>query len=202
MIVEGLGGFFTNSLALISDAGHMLSDSISLGIALIAFTLGAKQANTNKTFGYKRFEILAAVLNGITLMLIAIYIFYEAIERFKNPPEVASTGMLIIALVGLFINIIVAWIMLRGSDVEENLNMRGAYLHVISDMLGSIGAVIAALLIIFFRWGWADPLASVIVAILVLRSGFYVTKSSLHVLMEGAPSNINTKDIIKTIKKF
>ena len=180
----------------------MLSDSISLGIALIAFTLGAKQANTNKTFGYKRFEILAAVLNGITLMLIAIYIFYEAIERFKNPPEVASTGMLIIALVGLFINIIVAWIMLRGSDVEENLNMRGAYLHVISDMLGSIGAVIAALLIIFFRWGWADPLASVIVAILVLRSGFYVTKSSLHVLMEGAPSNINTKDIIKTIKKF
>ena len=85
-------------------------------------------------------------------------------------------------------------------DVEENLNMRGAYLHVISDMLGSIGAVIAALLIIFFRWGWADPLASVIVAILVLRSGFYVTKSSLHVLMEGAPSNINTKDIIKTIK--
>ncbi|WP_145460706.1 cation diffusion facilitator family transporter, partial [Staphylococcus saprophyticus] len=139
MIVEGLGGFFTNSLALISDAGHMLSDSISLGIALIAFTLGAKQANTNKTFGYKRFEILAAVLNGITLMLIAIYIFYEAIERFKNPPEVASTGMLIIALVGLFINIIVAWIMLRGSDVEENLNMRGAYLHVISDMLGSIG---------------------------------------------------------------
>ena len=86
MIVEGLGGFFTNSLALISDAGHMLSDSISLGIALIAFTLGAKQANTNKTFGYKRFEILASVLNGITLMLIAIYIFYEAIERFKNPP--------------------------------------------------------------------------------------------------------------------
>ena len=108
--------------------------------------------------------------------------------------------MLIIALVGLFINIIVAWIILRGSDVEENLNMRGAYLHVISDMLGSIGAVIATLLIIFFRWGWADPLASVIVAILVLRSGFYVTKSSLHVLMEGAPSNINTKDIIKTIK--
>ena len=199
MIVEGLGGFFTNSLALISDAGHMLSDSISLGIALIAFTLGAKQANTNKTFGYKRFEILAAVLNGITLMLIAIYIFMKLLRDLKTP-EVASTGMLIIALVGLFINIIVAWIMLRGSDVEENLNMRGAYLHVISDMLGSIGAVIAALLIIFFRWGWADPLASVIVAILVLRSGFYVTKSSLHVLMEGAPSNINTKDIIKTIK--
>ena len=104
MIVEGLGGFFTNSLALISDAGHMLSDSISLGIALIAFTLGAKQANTNKTFGYKRFEILAAVLNGIDIN--SYLYFYEAIERFKTP-EVASTGMLIIALIGLFINIVV-----------------------------------------------------------------------------------------------
>ncbi|EST94733.1 cation transporter, partial [Staphylococcus epidermidis Scl31] len=146
MIIEAFGGFITNSLALLSDAGHMLSDSISLGIALIAFTLGAKRANTSKTFGYKRFEILAAVLNGITLILISLYIFYEALQRFKNPPEVASTGMLIIALVGLLVNIVVAWIMLRGSDVEENLNMRGAYLHVISDMLGSIGAVIAALL--------------------------------------------------------
>ncbi|MDT4192284.1 cation diffusion facilitator family transporter [Staphylococcus haemolyticus] len=202
MIIEAFGGFITNSLALLSDAGHMLSDSISLGIALIAFTLGAKRANTSKTFGYKRFEILAAVLNGITLILISLYIFYEALQRFKNPPEVASTGMLIIALAGLLVNIVVAWIMLRGSDVEENLNMRGAYLHVISDMLGSIGAVIAALLIMFFGWGWADPLASVIVAALVLRSGFYVTKSGLHVLMEGSPSNVDTDTIIKTIKTF
>lgn len=200
MIIEAFGGFITNSLALLSDAGHMLSDSISLGVAVLAFTLGKKAANYSKTYGYKRFEILAAVLNGITLVLIALFIFYEAIQRFQNPPEVASTGMLIIAIIGLLVNILVAWIMMRGGDVEENLNMRGAYLHVISDMLGSIGAVIAALLIIFFGWGWADPLASVIVAALVLRSGYYVTKSGLHVLMEGTPQNVDVDDVIQTIQ--
>ncbi|MGG0717966.1 cation diffusion facilitator family transporter [Robertmurraya massiliosenegalensis] len=200
MIIEAIGGFITNSLALLSDAGHMLSDSISLGVALLAFTLGEKVANHSKTYGYKRFEILAAVLNGVTLVLIAIYIFYEAIQRFRNPPEIASSGMLIIAIIGLLVNILVAWIMMRGGDVEENLNMRGAYLHVISDMLGSIGAIVAALLIMFFDWGWADPLASVIVAALVLRSGYYVTKSGLHVLMEGAPQNVDVDDVINTIK--
>lgn len=200
MIVEAIGGLLTNSLALLADAGHMLSDSISLGIALIAFSLAEKAANYSKTYGYKRFEILAAVLNGVTLIIIAIYIFYEAIERFRNPPEVASTGMLIIAIIGLLVNIIVAWIMMRGGDVEENLNMRGAYLHVISDMLGSIGAIIAALLILFFGWGWADPLASVIVAVLVLRSGYLVTKSGLHVLMEGTPHNVDVEEVINIIK--
>ncbi|HLR71963.1 MAG TPA: cation diffusion facilitator family transporter [Pseudogracilibacillus sp.] len=201
MIVEAIGGFLTNSLALLADAGHMLSDAISLGIALLAFTLGEKAANYSKTYGYKRFEILAAVLNGVTLVLIAIFIFYEAIGRFLNPPEVASTGMLIIACIGLVVNILVAWIMMRGGDVEENLNMRGAYLHVISDMLGSIGAIIAALLIMFLGWGWADPLASVIVAALVLRSGYYVAKSGLHVLMEGTPENVDIDDVIQTILK-
>lgn len=199
MIIEAIGGFMTNSLALLSDAGHMLSDAISLGIALMAFTLGEKAANYSKTFGYKRFEILAAVLNGITLVLIAIFIFYEAIQRFQHPPEVASTGMLIIASIGLLVNIVVAWIMMRGGDVEENLNMRGAYLHVLSDMLGSIGAIVAALLMIFFGWGWADPLASVIVAALVLRSGYFVTKSGLHVLMEGTPENVDVDDIVQTL---
>lgn len=200
MIVEAVGGFLTNSLALLSDAGHMLSDSISLGIALLAFTLGEKAANYSKTYGYKRFEILAAVLNGATLVFIAIYIFYEAFQRFQNPPEVASTGMLIIASIGLLVNIFVAWIMMRGGDVKENLNLRGAYLHVISDMLGSIGAIIAALLMMFFGWGWADPLASVIVAALVLRSGYYVMKSGLHVLMEGAPQNVDMDAVIQTIQ--
>ena len=200
MFIEVIGGFITNSLALLSDAGHMFSDALSLGVALLAFTLGEKAANYSKTYGYKRFEILAAVLNGVTLVLIAIYIFYEAVMRFQNPPEVASTGMLIIASIGLLVNVFVAWIMGRGGDVEENLNMRGAYLHVISDMLGSIGAITAALLIIFFGWGWTDPLASVIIAVLVLRSGYYVTKSGLHVLMEGAPHNVDFNDVIHTIQ--
>ncbi|MFB5087687.1 cation diffusion facilitator family transporter [Psychrobacillus sp. PGGUH221] len=201
MIVEAVGGYITNSLALLSDAGHMLSDAVSLGIALLAFTFSEKAANASKTYGYKRFEVLAAVLNGVTLILIAFFIFYEAIERFTNPPEVATTGMLVISSIGLAVNILVAWIMMRGSDTKENLNMRGAFLHVISDMLGSIGAIIAALLIMFFGWGWADPLASVIVAALVLRSGYYVTKASLHVLMEGTPQNVSVNDIVHTIEQ-
>ncbi|MEC2077774.1 cation diffusion facilitator family transporter [Metabacillus fastidiosus] len=201
MNIEAIGGFITNSLALLSDAGHMLSDSISLAIALIAFSLSGKSANYSKTFGYKRFEILAAVLNGVTLILIALYIFYESIERFANPPEVETNGMLIISSIGLLVNILVAWIMMRGGDTKENLNMHGAFLHVLSDMLGSVGAIIAGLLIMFFGWGWADPLASVIVAILVLRSGYFVTKASIHVLMEGTPQNVDVDDVIQTIEK-
>ncbi|TKI52950.1 cation transporter [Lysinibacillus mangiferihumi] len=201
MVIEAIGGFLTNSLALLSDAGHMLSDSISLAIALLAFIFGEKAASFSKTYGYKRFEILAAVLNGVTLILIALFIFYEAIERFANPPEVATTGMLIISVIGLLINIVVAWIMMRGGDTEDNLNMRGAFLHVLSDMLGSVGAIIAALVIMFFGWGWADPLASVIVAILVLRSGYFVTKSAIHVLMEGTPSNVDVQEIIQIMEQ-
>ncbi|WP_045508295.1 cation diffusion facilitator family transporter [Bacillus amyloliquefaciens] len=201
MIIEAIGGFLTNSLALLSDAGHMLSDSISLMIALIAFKLAEKKASHNKTFGYKRFEILAAVINGVALILISLYIIYEAIKRFSHPPEVATTGMLVISIIGLAVNILVAWIMLNGGDTKNNLNIKGAYLHVISDMLGSIGAILAAILIIFFGWGWADPLASVIVAVLVLRSGYNVTKDAIHVLMEGTPENIDVTDIIHTIEE-
>lgn len=202
MIIEAIGGFMTNSLALLSDAGHMLSDSLALAIALLAFKFGEKAVNTGKTYGYRRFEILAATLNGLTLVGIALYIFYEAIDRFANPPEVATVGMLIISTIGLLVNILVAWIMMRGGDTEHNLNMHGAFLHVISDMLGSVGAIAAALLMMFFGWGWADPLASVIVAILVLRSGYIVSKNSLHVLMEGTPKNINVDDIAQAILKI
>ncbi len=201
MIVEVIGGLITNSLALLADAGHMLSDAISLFIALLAFTFSSKVADYGKTYGYKRFEILAAVINGATLILISAYIIYEAIERFQTPHEIASKGMLIVAFVGLLVNVLVAWIMMRGGNVEDNLNMRGAYLHVISDMLGSVGAIIAALLIMFFGWGWADPLASIIVAMLVLRSGYLVTQSSIHVLMEGTPDNIEIEKVAQEIMK-
>ncbi len=201
MIVEVIGGYLTKSLALIADAGHMLSDAVSLFIALMAFKFSSKVADYGKTYGYKRFEILAAVINGATLIAIAFYIFYEAIKRFQHPSEILSSGMLIIAIIGLLINALVAWIMMRGSDVKNNLNMRGAYLHVLSDMLGSIGAIAAALLIIFFGWNWADPLASIIVAVLVLRSGYFVTKASIHVLMEGTPENVEIEKITETILK-
>jgi len=199
MIIEVIGGFLTNSLALLSDAGHMLSDAVSLGVGLMAFKIGEKLASYQKTYGYKRFEILAAVFNGVTLIVIALYIFYEAYHRFMAPPEVASTGMLVIASIGLIVNIVVAWVLMRG-DTEENLNLRAAFLHVLGDLLGSVGAVAAALLIMFFGWGWADPLASVIVATLVLVSGWRVTKDAVHVLMEGTPKNVELDDIINTIE--
>lgn len=202
MVVEAVGGFLTNSLALLADAGHMLSDAISLGVAVIALTLGERAANYSKTYGYKRFEILAAVFNGVTLILISGFIFYEAIGRFQNPPEVASYGMLAIAAVGLAVNILVAWMLMRSGSTEDNLNMRAAFLHVIGDMLGSVGAIVAALLMIFFGWGIADPLASVIVAVLILISGWRVTKDSLHVLMEGTPADVDLNEIVSKIKEI
>ena len=200
MVVEATGGFLTNSLALISDAGHMLSDAVSLGIGLLAFTLGEKTANFSKTYGYKRLEILAAVFNGGTLLFISIYIFFEAYRRFSEPPEVASTGMLIIAIIGLLVNILVAWILMRGNK-EDNLNLKAAFIHVIGDLLGSVGAVAAALCIMLFGWGWADPLASILVSVLVLISGWRITRDAVHILMEGTPQNIEMAEIIRIFEQ-
>ncbi|GAB4074044.1 CDF family zinc transporter CzcD [Barrientosiimonas marina] len=201
MLVEVVGGFLSGSLALLSDAGHMLSDAASLGVGLLAFKFGEKNASYEKTYGYKRFEILAAVFNGAVLIVISLLIFYEAFQRFMAPPEVASTGMLVVACIGLIVNLVVARV-LHGGDKDENLNMRAAFLHVLGDLLGSIGAVTAAILIMLFDWTWADPLASVIVAILVLISGWRVTKDAVHVLMEGTPENVELDDIIKTIENI
>ena len=201
MIVEVIGGVLTNSLALLSDAGHMLSDAISLAVALAAFKMGEKAADSARTFGYRRFEILAAVFNGVTLIVIAVFIIAEAAGRFVNPPEVATTGMLIIAFLGLVINIVVAKILMSG-DTHDNLNMKGALLHVFGDLLGSVAAIVAALSIMFFGWGFMDPLASVIVAILIAVSGFRILRQSLNVLMEGVPENIDVDTIINTINNI
>jgi cobalt-zinc-cadmium efflux system protein len=200
MVVEVVGGLLTNSLALLSDAGHMLSDAVALGLSFFALKLGERAVTKNKTYGFKRFEIIAAALNGITLILIAVYIFYEAFHRFLNPPSVQSTGMLVIATLGLLVNIIAAMILMKGD--KDNLNVRSALLHVIGDMLGSFGAIAAALLIMFFGWGWADPLASVIVAALVLVSGYRVTMDSFHVLMEGAPAQLDLDKIKQALLKI
>src|SRR5699024_12487985 len=146
------------------DGHNILLYSIALGISIIVFKLNEKAASSNNAYGLKRIEIIAATLNGIILLGVSIYIFYEAIKRFANPPEVATTGMLMIGVIGLVVNITVAIIMFKGSDTKDNLNMRGAYLHVMSDTLGSVGAIVAALLIMIFGWGLADPIASVVVA--------------------------------------
>ncbi|MGE6245204.1 cation diffusion facilitator family transporter [Psychrobacter proteolyticus] len=229
MFIEAIGGWLTGSLALLSDAGHMLSDAIALGATLVAFKIGEKAATHQKTFGYKRFEILVATVNGATLIIIALMIFYEAIKRFNSPPEIATQGMLIVATIGMLINILVAWLMHRGSQSGEahgdkhsdshgmddakvseqksdntepvNLNMQSAYLHVLSDLLGSVAAIVAALLMMGFGWVWADAVASVIVAVLILISGYRVVRDSVHILMEGTPANISLVDVEQKLLK-
>jgi cobalt-zinc-cadmium efflux system protein len=201
MVIEVIGGLVTNSLALLSDAGHMLSDAAALGLSYLALRLGERKATKSKTYGYKRFEIIAASINGVTLIVISIYIFYEAFHRIINPPEVKSLGMLLISVLGLVVNIIAAWILMSG-DKDENLNVRSAFLHVIGDMLGSAGAITAALLIYFFDWGIADPIASIIVAVLIIISGWRVTRESFHILMEGTPSQIDMKDVKNALLKI
>jgi len=202
MFVEFIGGYLTNSLALISDAGHMLSDAVALGLSLSALIFGARAATSSKTYGYKRFEILAALLNGIVLVLLAIFIFKEAIERLSEPPHVIGRGMMIISIIGLIINIIVAYILHSQGSTEENLNVRSAFLHVIGDLLGSVGAIIAAILIMAFGWYIADPIASMIVSLLVLYSGWHVLKESVNILMEAKPSGIDSGEVTLLLKSI
>lgn len=202
MFVEFIGGIATNSLALLSDAGHMLSDAVALGLSLTALIFGARAATASKTYGYKRFEILAALLNGIVLVLLAIYIFYEVITRLSEPPHVLGTGMVIISTIGLIINIIVAYILHSQGSTEENLNVRSAFLHVIGDLLGSVGAIIAAILIIAFGWYIADSIASMIVSVLVLYSGWHVLKESVNILMEAKPADIDYEKVKESLQSI
>lgn len=201
MLVEFIGGIMTNSLALLSDAAHMLSDSVALGLSLAAIIWGERAATRNKTYGYKRFEILAALLNGITLVALSMYILYEAIERLSHPPTVIGKGMMIISIAGLIINLIVAWILSRG-ETKDNLNIRSAFMHVLGDLLGSVGAIVAATLILLFDWNIADPIASMIVSVLVLYSGWHILKDSVHILMESKPSSVDTEDVIEGLKNI
>ena len=200
MLVEALAGWLSGSLALLSDAGHMFSDAASLALALLAFKWAEKAANSQKSFGYQRVEILAAALNGLTLVVMAGWIVLEAIIRAFRPVAVASTTMLVVAVLGLLVNIGVAWLMLRGE--RDNLNMHGAFLHVLGDLLGSVAAVIAGILIKAFGWNWADLLASVMVALLIGKSGWGVLGSSLHILMEGTPAGTDLLKISEDIQKI
>lgn len=197
MLIEVVGGYLTGSLALLSDAGHMFSDAVALAMTLVAFVIGKKSATHHKTFGYRRFEILIAMINGLMLFIISAGIVYEAILRFSQPPHIATTGMLVISTIGLIVNLVVAKL-LHGGDTN-NLNMKSAYLHVLSDLLGSVAAIIAAVLIMAFGWVWADAVVSILVALLILRSGFAVVKNATHILMEGAPADIDQSRIVKAL---
>lgn len=198
MFLEFFGGLITNSLALLSDSGHMLSDASSLLLSLVAIWFASKPASANKSYGFYRFEILAALFNGVTLFVIAGFIVWEAYGRFFQPPTVASGSMMLIASVGLFANLFSAWSLMRKGDVKNNVNLRSAYLHVLGDALGSVGAIIAGILMLLFDWYVADPIISVLVALLILKSAWGVIKHSTHILMEGTPSSIN-QDEVKSV---
>lgn len=202
MLLEFVGGLITNSLALLSDAGHMLSDSSSLLLSLIAFWFATRPASPKKTYGFYRFEILAALFNAVTLFIIAGFIVFEAFERFVEPPEVASGTMMIIAGVGLLANLVSAWALISKGDVKNNVNLRSAYLHVLGDALGSVGAIIAGLLMLLFEWYIADPIISVVVAILILKSAWGVLTHSIHILMEGTPITIDQIEVKAVLEEI
>lgn len=191
MVLEFFGGLFTNSLALLSDAGHMLSDVTSLGLSLVAVWLAARPPTPQKTYGYYRLEILAAFLNGVTLFAIAGFIAWEAYGRLQAPPVVAGAAMIVISGIGLAANAGSALVLLRVSDIHGSVNVRSAYIHILSDALGSIGAIVAGLLMLFFQWYIADPIISVAVALLIFRSAWGVVNHTVHVLLEGTPETVD-----------
>ncbi|AIG25966.1 cation transporter [Brevibacillus laterosporus] len=200
LIVEVIGGFLTNSLALLSDAGHMLSDSSALFLSLIAMFFAARKPSAKKTYGFYRFEILAALINGVMLVVISLVIIWEAYQRFFAPPEVASLSMMGIAFVGLLANIAAAFVLMRG-DYKNNLNIRSAFLHVLGDLLGSVGAILAGLLMWKFNWYIADPIISVVVAVLIMLSAWRVTRDSVDVLMESTPASIDADQVSDALSK-
>ncbi len=189
MLAEFAGGLWTNSLALLADATHMLTDVTALALSLFAIWFTRRPATPEKTYGYFRVEILAALVNGAGLVLFAFFIIYEAFQRFFEPEAVKGAQMLMVASLGFAANLVCVWV-LRGSH-QENLNIRGAFLHVIGDALGSLGTIGAGLLILFWQAFWADPMVSVLVSILILWSAWKLVKDSLLVLLEGTPSHVN-----------
>jgi cobalt-zinc-cadmium efflux system protein len=190
---ELIGGFLTNSLALLSDAGHMLSDIGALALSLFAFRIAKRPATVSSTFGYHRVEILAALFNGLTLWLIVGVIFTAAYNRFLDPPPVESHGMMVVASVGLLVNI-VAGAVLYGSH-HHNLNLRGAFLHIVSDALGSVGAIAAGLIMLFTGWYVADPVISILIGLLILHASWNLVKESLSVLMQAVPKGIRLEEV-------
>ncbi len=196
-IVELVGGILTNSLALLTDAWHMLNHIFALVFALTAAWLALRPITTKRTYGYYRVEILAAFLNGIFLWAVAVFIFYEAIQRVQHPAEVESLNMLIIAVLGLVANGLTAVTLSRSKD--ESLNIKGAFLHVVADIMGSVGAISAGLIMFFTRWYQVDPLISMVIAALIFYSSGKLVRDSLNVLLEGVPSHIDVSALERRI---
>jgi cobalt-zinc-cadmium efflux system protein len=194
-VVELTGGIYSNSLALIADAAHMMTDLGALGLSLFALRISSRPATHEKTYGYLRAEILAALANGIFLVLIVLYIFYKAYSRFLETPEIRSAPMLLVAATGLLANLATAALLFRSRN--ESLNLRGAFLHVLMDTLGSVGAVIAGFLIWLRQWSAADSIVSVIVGALVLYSSWKLVSESVDILLEATPRHLDVSRILK-----
>ena len=197
MVVEVIGGIISGSLALLADAGHMLTDTMALALAAAAFHVSKRPADGNLTYGYQRFQMLAAFVNGLSLLLIVGWILYEAVARFFAPRDILGETMLMVAAAGLVVNI-VCFAVLHTGD-QDNLNIRGAALHVAGDLLGSVAAIVAAVVIIYTGWTLIDPILSVAVAVLILRSAWALVKRSAHVLLEGAPDWLDVADMQERI---
>lgn len=197
MAAEAIGGMLTGSLALLSDAGHMLTDVAALVLAMLALWFASKPATPEKTYGYYRMEILAALANGVALVLISILIFSEAIDRIRQPRQVMGFEVMLIAVGGLAINLVGA-LVLRGASAN-NLNVRGAMLHVLSDALGSVGAIVAGALIWLKGWVLADPIISMAMCLLIVYSAWQLISESVNILLEGAPSHINVRALIEAM---
>jgi cobalt-zinc-cadmium efflux system protein len=197
MVVEAVGGYLFNSLALLADSGHMLSDVMALGLSWLALHIGQRSPTDRHTFGFKRTEILAALMNGVALWAIVALLFYEAGRRFFHPPHVEGAGMLIVASAGLAVNFLIAALLFRAR--RENLNIRSAFIHVIADALGSAGAILAAIVILATGLNWVDPLVSVLIGFLILFSSWELLKESVHILMEGVPAGLQIRDIEQTL---
>ncbi len=197
MLAEAVGGWWTNSLALLADAGHMLTDVAALSLTLAAIWFGSRPATPKKTYGYYRLEILAAFVNGIALVLISFWVIYEAYKRWNTQPEIMGLEMTLIAVGGLIVNLTAAYL-LHG-DHAHDLNMRGAWLHVMGDALGSVAAIITGILILAFNWVWADAATSVLISLIIIFSAWNLIRESVNVLLEGTPSHINLTSIEQAI---
>jgi cobalt-zinc-cadmium efflux system protein len=197
MAFEAVGGLLAGSLALLADAGHMLTDAAALAFAWLAFRLARRPADAQRSYGYHRFQVLAAFLNGVVLIAIVAWIIFEAVQRLHEPVEILGGLMLAVAAVGLAANV-VAFVILHGAN-RDNLNVRGALLHVMGDLLGSAAAIVAAIVIIVTGWTPIDPLLSVLVALLILRSAWALVRHSTHVLLEGTPAEIDVSRLKTTL---
>lgn len=197
LVAELLGAYFTNSLALFSDAAHMATDTIALVIGLVSVRLSRRPPDVRRTFGFVRTEAMGAMLNGLMLFGVAVYILWEAWQRFRQPPEVASTGMLVVAILGLIVNLIAMRLLKAGSG--ESLNIKGAYLEVWSDMLGSLGVIVGALVIKFTGWWRIDPILAVLIGLWVLPRAWTLLKEASNVLMMGVPNGVDLEAVRRAL---